>query len=130
MKLFDPRAALAEIDRKAQVVASGGGTPKSEIQDPTPATSATPATQEGKTDPHVANVADVAAPKRETSKISDPSNRLRTSDMKHGYAVNGHPKTWTGKVVSLDAWRHLSEWERHGPDGRLWCGITKRWIRK
>ena len=49
------------------------------------------------------------------------------SDMRHGFAVNGHPKTWTGNIVSLHAWRRLSEWERHGPDGRVWDGITKQW---
>lgn len=48
-------------------------------------------------------------------------------DWKHGVAINGYPRTWTGKVVSLDAWRELSEWERHGPNGRVWNGISKSW---
>ncbi len=48
-------------------------------------------------------------------------------DFKHGFALNGYPKTWTGKVVSLEDWRRLSPWERHGPDGRLWNGKTQRW---
>jgi hypothetical protein len=47
--------------------------------------------------------------------------------MRYGFAINGHPKTWTGNVVSLDAWRQLSDWDRHGPDGRLWNGITHSW---
>jgi hypothetical protein len=50
-----------------------------------------------------------------------------TNDMSHGFAINGHPKTWTGKIVSLDAWRELSEWDKHGPDGRMWCGACKGW---
>jgi len=50
-----------------------------------------------------------------------------TDDMRYGFAINGHPKTWTGNVVSLDAWRQLSDWDRHGPDGRLWNGITHSW---
>jgi hypothetical protein len=38
------------------------------------------------------------------------------------------PLTWTGRVVSLDDWRNLTEWERHGTDGRHWCGIAQAWI--
>jgi hypothetical protein len=37
------------------------------------------------------------------------------------------PRTWTGRVVSLAAWRELTAWERHGPRGRLWNGATGRW---
>jgi hypothetical protein len=51
----------------------------------------------------------------------------RVDEMRHGFATNGRPKTWTGKIVSLDAWRQLSEWERHGPDGRQWNGLTQSW---
>lgn len=42
--------------------------------------------------------------------------------------VTGRPMTWTGKVVSLDTWRKLSAWDRHGPDGRLFCGICRAWV--
>jgi hypothetical protein len=45
----------------------------------------------------------------------------------HGTSVSENPKTWTGRIVSLDDWRRLSEWERHGPHGRHWNGITKQW---
>ena len=48
-------------------------------------------------------------------------------DFKHGFALNGYPKTWTGKIVSLEEWRRLSQWERRGPDGRLWNGKTRQW---
>lgn len=37
------------------------------------------------------------------------------------------PRTWTGRIVSLAAWRDLTDWERHGPGGRRWCGATGRW---
>jgi hypothetical protein len=37
------------------------------------------------------------------------------------------PLTWTGGVVSLADWRNLTEWEKHGHDGRHWNGITKQW---
>ena len=46
---------------------------------------------------------------------------------RHGTAFDGTPKTWTGKVVSLDAWRQLSEWEKHGPNGKHWNGKTHLW---
>ncbi len=48
-------------------------------------------------------------------------------DCRHGYTVGGRPKTWSGKVVSLADWRALSEWEKHGPDGRVWNGRTRQW---
>lgn len=41
--------------------------------------------------------------------------------------AGGRPVTWTGKVVSLDEWRRLTDWERHGPNGRLWNGETRQW---
>ena len=40
----------------------------------------------------------------------------------------GRVKTWTGKIVSLDDWRNMSDWDRHGPNGRIWCGIHREWI--
>lgn len=61
------------------------------------------------------------AEKREESDLTS------TNEMRHGFAINRHPKTWTGNIVSLDAWRQLSEWEKHGPDGRQWNGSTKTW---
>ena len=98
---FDPRAELAKIRKAA----------------PTPATSAT---QKPQNPPHVAKVADVAATQRQNAKTAP-------SDMRHGHAINGHPKTWTGNIVSLAAWRQLSDWEKHGPDARHWNGLTKSW---
>ena len=69
----------------------------------------------------------VAAEARETA--DNQVHRISPSpqDFRHGQTFDGTPKTWTGKVVSLDAWRQLSEWEKHGPDGRMWNGITRRW---
>ncbi|MEW9919356.1 hypothetical protein AB2B41_07060 [Marimonas sp. MJW-29] len=49
-------------------------------------------------------------------------------DMRHGFTVNGSPKTWTGKIMSLDDWRKLSDWQKHGPDGRMWCGACREWV--
>ncbi len=41
--------------------------------------------------------------------------------------VGGRPVTWTGKVVRLDEWRRLTDWERHSPNGRMWNGKTQQW---
>ncbi|MEL7259263.1 MAG: hypothetical protein AAFN80_15730 [Pseudomonadota bacterium] len=47
--------------------------------------------------------------------------------MRHGFTVGGRPLTYTGRVVSLEDWRNLSEWEKHGPVGRGWNGKTQAW---
>jgi hypothetical protein len=39
------------------------------------------------------------------------------------------PRTWTGRVVSIADWRNLTDWDRHGPNGKLWCGKRKEWVR-
>lgn len=46
----------------------------------------------------------------------------------HGVACGGSPRTWTGRIVSLAEWRGLSEWDRHGPNGRLFCGACGEWV--
>ncbi|TDL85814.1 hypothetical protein [Meridianimarinicoccus aquatilis] len=48
-----------------------------------------------------------------------------TPPFAHG--TGDRPRTWTGRIVSLDDWRTLTEWERHGPNGRRWCGIARQW---
>jgi len=107
---FDAHAKLAEI----------AGHP--------PATSATTATQappvsqlsrvsqapEAENHSFVANVASVATPR---APRTEPN----------GGTVGGRAATWTGKVVALDDWRHLTAWDQKGPDGRHWCGISKAW---
>jgi len=32
-----------------------------------------------------------------------------------------------GRIESLTDWRDLSEWDRDGPDGRHWSGVTRQW---
>jgi len=120
---FDVQAALAEIE--------GGDIPAPE-SDP-PATSATPATKHAR----VAIVASVATPPAQNPESNAPETAPHVAKVAsvatpetfpHGLSVAGNPLTWTGRVVSLDAWRRLSEWEKHGPNGRHWCGITRNWI--
>lgn len=45
----------------------------------------------------------------------------------YGVGITGTPRTWTGRVVSLDEWRRLSEWDRHGSTGKIWNGLTRQW---
>jgi hypothetical protein len=107
-----------------------------EILGSTPATLATPAT----IGQDVARVAGVAAQRTEihapakllpfAAKANAPA---RTQDNSEGFshgvcAITGRPRTWTGKIVALDEWRRLSEWEREGPAGRLFCGLCRKWV--
>lgn len=107
MKLFDPRAALAEIQKRHRPPAN-------------PANSTNQV-------PRLAEIAELAATQPETQKAtSEPSNKF-PDDLRYGFALNGFPKTWAGKIVSLEEWKQLSAWEKHGPDGRMWNGKTRRW---
>ena len=100
---FDARAKLAEIEARP------------------PATIATPATTQANPAPRVAEVASVATPLR-----SKPALRVAKVAGVATPSASG-PRTWTGRIVSLDAWRRLSDWERHGPNGRHWCGLCREW---
>lgn len=51
-----------------------------------------------------------------------------TDDMRHGFAVSRNPKTWTGNVISMSNWQRLTDWQKHGPNGRIWCGECRAWI--
>ena len=62
------------------------------------------------------------------SKDPNLKDSPNVDDMRHGFAVNGHPKTWVGKVVSLADWRGFSEWDRHGSTGKMYCGACREWL--
>lgn len=64
-----------------------------------------------------------------TCPETTPDTRPKTAEPPHGNSVGLRPKTWAGKVVSLDAWRQLTDWEKHGPNGRVWNGKTQQWER-
>lgn len=36
----------------------------------------------------------------------------------HGISIREWPPTWTGRIVSLDEWRRLSDWRRNEPNRR------------
>jgi len=62
----------------------------------------------------------------------DPAPPARAEDLnrdtfRHGQAPNGWPGTWMGRIVSLAAGRDRTAWERDGPNGRMWNGVTQRW---
>ena len=104
---FDVQQALSEIE---------GGTPpplvQPQMQDLAPIAA-----------PRVAVVASVAMPPVQKPEfVADPD-----AHHPHGTTFDGRPLTWTGRVVSLAAWRMLTEWERHGPKGQHWKGITSQW---
>lgn len=113
---FDPYKAIIGIDRSP------------------PATPATTATNRADRPSRVAEVADVATMPRLIPEIEQPAHRApevrpRREIYPYGTAcdMGDAPRTWTGRVVSLDEWRRLTEWEKHGPNGRLWNGITRQW---
>ncbi|MEY8842051.1 hypothetical protein AB9K41_23730 [Cribrihabitans sp. XS_ASV171] len=119
---FDVQAALAEIEGgqstapEAATLATLATTATIPARVANVASVATPPALENEAEaseamPSVANVADVATPET----------------FPHGASVAGTPLTWTGRVVSIEAWRRLSEWDRHGPKGRNWSGVAKVW---
>lgn len=79
----------------------------------------------------VANVASVATPKppRPGAIAPNATKAPPSGDCTHGTAcdLGLYPRTWTGRVVSLAEWRALSAWDRHGPDGRIFNGLSRRW---
>ncbi len=123
------------FDAQAELTKLGGG---SESDTCPPATLATTATTRSR----VAIVADVATPPAATAtpiqRISSNARKVTTpphskqEPFPYGTACNlgDAPRTWTGRIVSLDEWRRLTEWEKHGPNGQHWNCITKRWEQK
>lgn len=122
------------FDAQAELAKLGGGR---ESDTCPPATTATLATNA----PGVAKVAIVAAPLATTATSAAPAQRpaprvanvvsvaTRSASEINPQAdtAGGRVTTWTGRVVSLDEWRRLTAWERHGPNGRQWCGIISTW---
>jgi hypothetical protein len=97
----------------------------SEIEGDTPSPSVQPPVQhpEPMAAPRVAVVASVATPLAQIAEFVPDPDALRP----HGTSLDGRPRTWTGRVVSLAVWRMLTEWERHGPKGQHWNGLTRQW---
>ncbi|PTV95931.1 hypothetical protein C8J27_103261 [Rhodobacter aestuarii] len=116
---FDARAKLSEImaEAPAQCVTDARTVPdasqKSQLSQPALIAPARP---------RVAGVASVASP--QSPKVAPTGGGFP-----YGTAcdLGLSPLTWSGRVVSLDDWRRLSKWEKHGPQGKHWNGITRQW---
>lgn len=96
-----------------------------ENDDQPPATIATSATARTR----VAIVADVATPpvrKPETESIA-PKEPPSCDASPHCGAEREYLRTWTGRVVPKADWRDLTDWEKHGPRGRMWNSLTRQW---
>ena len=103
---FDTRLKLAEIE--------GGPNPALEA-DPI-ATSATTATQ-APAERHMSQKSRVSQPREDRKAAPNVARVAAPETFPRGLSAGGRPLTFTGQVVSLDAWRALSEWEKHGPKG-------------
>jgi len=79
-----------------------------------------------KRETQLAGIAEIAVSEASAPE-TPPSATPHPMALTHGKSVGGRPLTYTGRVVSLGAWRSLSNWERHGPRGRIWDGVAKQW---
>lgn len=118
---FDPYAFLS---------AAGNETPDGATR----ATCATPPPEMSPRVAQVARVARVEPSKSETQRPAEPPYAPEPSlqapggdPYPYGVACGGRPLTWTGRVVSLDEWKRLTGWERHGSTGKVWNGLTRQW---
>lgn len=114
---FDAYAFLAKLEAEG---GSGDAAPPTHRPDPAS---------------RVAQVARVARPlplnpeiAPEAAKPADPPQPAPEA-FPYGVGITGTPRTWTGRVVSLDEWRRLSDWDRHGSTGKIWNGLTRKWER-
>lgn len=122
---FDAQKVLAEIE--------GGDVPLSTAPVSRLSQVSQRSCPKAESPPHnVAGVANVATPLAQNRKSESPvRGDMQTPKIfPHGLSCAGRPLTWTGRIVSLDEWRRLTAWERDGPRGRIWNGITKQWQRK
>lgn len=122
--LFDPRAALARIR-------AAGPVQKTQPDPPPRATRATYATQHPPAPAHVAQVARVARPQPSKLKIAAPVAGAVVLPL-HGPDTPSAARSmmrldWSGEWVSRDRWDSMSDLERHGPQGRLFCGKCWRY---
>ena len=87
---------------------------------------APPQEPETTSEPILAGIAGLAGGAAQISK-PQPSARQTETAFPYGETAGGRPLTYTGRVVSLDAWRSLTKWEKHGPRGRMWNGRSQLW---
>jgi quinol monooxygenase YgiN len=56
-----------------------------------------------------------------------PGCEVPKQEFPYGLSVGGRPKSAHGRVVSLEDWRNMTEWEKHGPKGSRWNGCSYQW---
>jgi hypothetical protein len=114
--LFDAQAALAEI--LAAPVATPA-TPATNTPEMPPVSQVSRLSQSQPAEiPAPATVLPITPPPGTPAPSRDEGDTFR-----HGHSFEGSPRTWTGRIVSLDEWQRLSAWDRHGPNVRLFRGI-------
>ena len=132
MMWFDPYKALAEIEARGACDDPPSASPQpvlsvvsvlSEGGQPIPPAATGPG--------RIAQIARIARPPVQNPEIgreaARPEDLPAPEAFAHGRSVTGKPLTWTGRVVSLEAWRRLSDWERHGSTGKMWNGLSRQW---
>lgn len=63
------------------------------------------------------------------SEETTPPPAVMPSAPDDGYPnADGYYRTWKGRLLRPDEWRELSAWGKHGPAGRLFCGICWAWV--
>jgi len=112
---FDVAAALAEV--------AGGENAETE-----PGPRASRANRANPDPPNSTNSTVSTPPKAATPSRPEPAPSATGAETRHGESPGGRLLTWTGRVVSLEEWRRLTDWDRHGPDGRTFCGCCQAWV--
>ena len=108
---FDARRALAELPPAGNAESEApAGANRANRANPPPS---------GPT--RLARLARLAPPGAEKAEAPE------AADQPKNCSPFGRARTWTGRVVSLDEWRSLTEWDRFGPNGRMWNAITGKW---
>lgn len=130
---FDPRAKLAEIAGQPPATSATTATQAPAARPVSQVSLLSQAPEARKPASRVATVASVATPLCPEPDPAPP-DRADGPDpdpdgFPHGTACDMglFPRTWTGRVVSLAAWRDLTDWERHGPRGQRWNAVTGQW---
>lgn len=130
---FDPRAKLAEIAGQPPATSATSATQAPAARPVSQVSQLSQAPEARKPAFRVATVASVATPPRPQPDLAPPARADGLEPDPDGFpygtacGMGLFPRTWTGRVVSLAAWRELTGWERHGPRGRHWNGATGRW---
>ncbi len=64
----------------------------------------------------------------ETDEKEIPETSKKIDGSPQSKVAGDAKKTWTGRIVSLAEWREMSNWERHGSTGKMYCGVCREWL--